>query len=57
MGADDKDDPHADLRAWLGAGGRAMADAGVLDGGLLHVAQRAYHLACDWKVYCDNFLV
>ena len=31
MGVDGGDDPSADLRAWLGAGGRAMEDAGVLD--------------------------
>lgn len=57
MGDDGEDDPSADLRAWLGAGGRTMEDAGVLDGGLLPVARRTYHLPCDWKVYCDNFLV
>ncbi len=57
MGADGEDYPSVDLRAWLGAGGRAMEDAGVLDGDLLPVAQRTYHLPCDWKVYCDNFLV
>ena len=56
MGADGEGDPSADLRAWLGSGGRAMEDAGVLDGGLVHVAQRTYRLPCDWKVYCDNFL-
>lgn len=47
----------AELAAWLGEGGRAMAAAGAADAGLLHVARRVYRLTCDWKVYCDNFLV
>ncbi len=34
-----------------------MAAAGVADGGLTRVHSRAYRLACDWKVYADNFLV
>lgn len=34
-----------------------MAAAGVADGGLARVHSRTYRLACDWKVYADNFLV
>ena len=52
-----EEEGSAELAAWLGEGGRAMAAAGAADAGLLHVARRVYRLACDWKVYCDNFLV
>lgn len=52
-----EEEGSAELAAWLGEGGRAMAAAGVADAGLLHVARRVYRVACDWKVYCDNFLV
>lgn len=33
-----------------------MRELGVLDGGMVHVARRAYRLNCNWKVFADNYL-
>jgi hypothetical protein len=35
----------------------AMEQAGMADDGLMHVATRQYSLDCNWKVFCDNYLV
>lgn len=32
-----------------------MRELGALDG-VAHVARRSYALACNWKVFADNFL-
>jgi hypothetical protein len=32
-----------------------MAELGAADPGLVHVARRRYRLACDWKVFVDNY--
>lgn len=46
------------LEAQLGPEGlRAMEAAGMTDVQLLHVASREYKLNCNWKVFCDNYLV
>ncbi len=31
-------------------------DSGLADP-LRHVGSREWHLACNWKVFCDNYLV
>lgn len=42
----------------MGARGKvAMEGAGMCDGQLVHVASRSYSLACNWKVFVDNYLV
>lgn len=44
--------------AQLGLEGlQAMEAAGITDDHLVHVASRAYSLQCNWKVFCDNYLV
>ncbi len=54
-------DAHAgcgSLEAQLGPEGlQAMKAAGMTDIQLLHVASRDYKLNCNWKVFCDNYLV
>lgn len=35
----------------------AMLEAGMADDSLVHVASRQYTLNCNWKVFCDNYLV
>ncbi|KAL4856982.1 Choline monooxygenase [Chlorella vulgaris] len=45
------------VEAWLGAAGSAAAlAAGIGDKHLVHVASRQYELACNWKVFVDNYL-
>ena len=44
------------LREWLEAAAPAMEAGGMTDSRLTHVRSRSYELACDWKVFCDNFL-
>ncbi|KAL3162879.1 hypothetical protein ABBQ32_009329 [Trebouxia sp. C0010 RCD-2024] len=44
------------LRDWLGSGGDAMQRAGISLAGMRHVHSRTYHLHCNWKVFCDNYL-
>ena len=42
----------------LGSEGKAaMEAAGMTESGLVHVASRQYRLACNWKVFVDNYLV
>ncbi|KAL3161039.1 hypothetical protein ABBQ38_009422 [Trebouxia sp. C0009 RCD-2024] len=45
------------LKDWLGSGGDAMQRAGISLTGMRHVHSRTYHLHCNWKVFCDNYLV
>jgi choline monooxygenase len=46
------------VEAWLGPAGSAAALAsGIADKQLVHVASRQYELACNWKVFVDNYLV
>ena len=40
----------------LGEGGRRMAAAGVDSESLRFVTRREYHVSCNWKVFCDNYL-
>ena len=47
---------HASVQGWLGAGGEAAMDSGLADP-LQHAGSREWHLACNWKVFCDNYLV
>ena len=42
------------LSEWLGEGGRRVMEAGI--GHLRFVARREYHMGCNWKVFCDNYL-
>ena len=44
------------MAGWLGEGGKAAMDSGLGDP-LRHVGSREWHLACNWKVFCDNYLV
>ncbi|KAK9806625.1 hypothetical protein WJX73_001477 [Symbiochloris irregularis] len=44
------------LEEHLGAAGPELRAAGMADEDLVHVASRSYHLNCNWKVFCDNFL-
>jgi choline monooxygenase len=47
----------ARFSTWLGPLGAAAAlEAGIADP-LVHVASRAYEIQCNWKVFCDNYLV
>lgn len=53
---------HAASRAlsfkdWLGPGGDAMQAAGISLTNMRHVHSRIYQLQCNWKVFCDNYLV
>ena len=34
-----------------------MQQAGISLAGMRHVHSRTYHLHCNWKVFCDNYLV
>lgn len=36
---------------------QAMEAAGIADSHLVHVASQSYTLQCNWKVFCDNYLV
>lgn len=46
------------LEAQLGWEGlQSMEAAGMTDSHLQHVASRLYTLNCNWKVFCDNYLV
>ncbi len=48
----------ASLEAQLGCKGlHSMEAAGMTDSHLQHVASRLYTLNCNWKVFCDNYLV
>lgn len=50
--------PAPALRAWLGAEGAAALEAsGACRERMAHVARREYTLRCNWKVFCDNYLV
>lgn len=40
-----------------GAGGVRLQECGMADVQLLHIARREYVLGCNWKVFCDNYLV
>jgi hypothetical protein len=42
---------------FAGAGGQRLQECGMADGQLVHIARREYVLACNWKVFCDNYLV
>eukprot|EP01024_Parvocaulis_polyphysoides_P058519 TRINITY_DN6294_c0_g1_i2.p1 TRINITY_DN6294_c0_g1~~TRINITY_DN6294_c0_g1_i2.p1 ORF type:complete len:397 (+),score=11.91 TRINITY_DN6294_c0_g1_i2:35-1192(+) len=43
------------LNEWLGEGGKHILESGVHDD-VRHVARVEYHVNCNWKVYCDNYL-
>lgn len=42
---------------WLGGAAPVMEAAGMADARLQHVRSRSYELACNWKVFSDNYLV
>jgi hypothetical protein len=42
---------------FAGADGQGLQQCGMADGQLVHIARREYVLACNWKVFCDNYLV
>lgn len=46
-----------DVAAWLGPRGAAAALAAGIADALVHVASREYEIACNWKVFADNYLV
>ncbi|PSC73423.1 choline isoform B [Micractinium conductrix] len=45
-----------DVAAWLGPRGAAAALAAGIADALVHVASREYEIACNWKVFADNYL-
>ena len=45
------------LKDWFGSGGDAMQAAGISVSNMRHVHSRTYQLQCNWKVFCDNYLV
>ena len=48
--------PH--LEACLGPEGlQALKGSGACREHMVHVASREYHIGCNWKVFCDNYLV
>ena len=34
-----------------------MHDLGMCDSNLVHITRREYVINCNWKVFCDNYLV
>lgn len=47
----------AGIRDWYGADSEAIASNAELERPMQHVATREWHMACNWKVFCDNVLV
>ena len=46
------------LEACLGTEGlQALKGSGACREHMAHVASREYHIGCNWKVFCDNYLV
>ena len=45
------------LKDWFGPGGDAMQAAGISLKNMRHVHSQTYQLQCNWKVFCDNYLV
>ena len=45
------------LQDHLGTAAPVLQAAGMAGEGLVHVGSRSYHLNCNWKVFCDNYLV
>jgi hypothetical protein len=50
-------DSEHGVAEWLGPRGAAAALAAGMGDQLVHVASRSYELACNWKVFVDNYLV
>lgn len=44
------------LTEWLGKGGDAMKAADISLANMKHVKTQHYHINCNWKVFCDNYL-
>ena len=42
---------------WLGKGGRRMAEEDMEAPDLVFARRVDYDLNCNWKVFCDNYLV
>ena len=42
---------------WLGEGGRRMAEEDMEAPDLVYARSMEYDLNCNWKVFCDNYLV
>jgi hypothetical protein len=52
----DSDKPG--VSEWLGAGGKRMEEVAMLAPDLVYSGRRMeYDLACNWKVFNDNYLV
>lgn len=45
------------LTEWLGKGGDAMKAADISLANMKHVKTQTYQINCNWKVFCDNYLV
>lgn len=43
--------------AAVGSGGGRLQQLGMCDDDLVHLTRREYVLNCNWKVFCDNYLV
>lgn len=48
--------PAQPVADWLGGAAPVMEAAGMADARLQHVRSRSYELACNWKVFSDNYL-
>ena len=42
---------------WLGEGGKKMVQSDMEAADLVYVKTMTYNLACNWKVFNDNYLV
>ena len=45
------------LTEWLGEGGKKMAQSDMEAPDLVYAKTMTYNLACNWKVFNDNYLV
>ena len=45
------------MAEWLGEGGRRMAEEDMEAPDLVYARRMDYDLNCNWKVFCDNYLV
>ena len=45
------------FKDWLGNGAEAMQAANISLQGMRHVKTQHYQINCNWKVFCDNYLV
>ena len=49
--------PLSGVEDWFGADAAPVVENAELGAPLRHVATREWHMACNWKIFCDNVLV